>query len=88
MALTDITIPTPLRLALSLCFELNHIFPARAKTVIPIIRMDQVNSGFLSSPNKDKKVSGRKINKRAEKPKTELPALRMDEIFIQETSLT
>ena len=53
------------------------MFPASAKRVIAIMRMDQVSGSDSSRPSRSRKSAGSTRRKRAEKPKTMEPALRV-----------
>lgn len=77
MALRHITFATFATLESSVCLELFHIFPASAKRVIAIIRMDQISGSESSRPRKSRKSAGSTRRKRAEKPKTMEPAFRV-----------
>ena len=66
-----------LTLESSACLELFHIFPASAKRVIAIMRMDQISGSVSSRASRSRKSAGSTRRKRAEKPKTIEPALRV-----------
>jgi len=77
VALIHITFATfPTRASL-LWDGLFHMFPARAKTVMPIMRMDQVRSALVSRERSVRKSEGRVRRKSADAPKTMEPHLRM-----------
>ncbi len=77
VALIHITFATlPTRASL-LWAALFHIFPARAKTVMPIMRMDQVSSPVVSRARSSRKSEGRARRKSADAPKTMEPHLRV-----------
>lgn len=53
--------------------EFCHILPASAIKVIPIIRIDQINSVLSSKPRSSKKTAGAASKKIAEAPKITAP---------------
>jgi hypothetical protein len=61
------------------------MFPASAKTVMPIMRIDQTNWSFVSSPNSSRNSAGRIRRKSPDAPKTIDPACR---VFLIELMLT
>ncbi len=77
VALKHIILATCATLESSDCLELFHIFPASAKRVMAIMRMDQISGSESSRPSRSRKSAGSTRRKRAEKPKTIEPALRV-----------
>ena len=77
VALRHITFATCATLESSVCLELFHIFPASAKRVMAIMRMDQISGSDSSRPSRSRKSAGSTRRKSAEKPKTMAPALRV-----------
>jgi hypothetical protein len=70
VALIHITFATlPTRASL-LWAALFHIFPARAMSVMPIMRMDQVRASVGSRARSSRKSEGRARRKSADAPKT------------------
>ena len=77
VALIHITFATlPTRASL-LWDALLHMFPARAKTVIPIMRIDQIKSSLVSRAKRSRNSLGRTRRKRADAPKTMEPACKV-----------
>ena len=63
--------------ALLFNFEFCHIFPAKAISVMAIIRIDQVNCSLTANPSNSKNKSGAISKKRAERLKTIEPAFKV-----------
>ena len=53
------------------------MFPARAKTVMPIMRIDQIKSSLVSRARRSRNSLGRTRRNRADAPKTMDPAWRV-----------
>ena len=77
VALIHITFATLPTRASRLWDALFHMFPARAKTVIPIMRIDQIKSSLVSRAKSSRNSLGSMRRKRADAPKTMEPACRV-----------
>ena len=77
VALIHITFATFPTRALLLWDALFHMFPARAKTVMPIMRIDQIKSSLVSRARRSRNSLGRTRRNIADAPKTMEPACRV-----------
>ena len=77
VALIHITFATFPTRALLLWDALFQMFPARAKTVMPIMRIDQIKSSLVSRARSSRNSLGRTRRNIADAPKTMEPACRV-----------